>query len=243
MKYNTEKLKEEILKMNVLSISNVKQILGTNSPATTARKLKAISAVSCYSHAGGYYTLPRIPEYDKNGLWSCNDIWFSIDGTSLKTICRLIRESSGGLFSCELDKLLHVRTANSLTKLYGDKVLSRYQINSRYLYLWPRHEKSQLKIRRTSLFASKTVPGYKNVEIGHYLMSFLKLLNEKQKRLFLGLESMKYGRGGDYAIAEISGVNRKTIGKGRRELEGENINMERVRIAGGGRKELKKKRY
>jgi len=243
MKYNTETLEKEILKMNVLSISKAKQILGTNSPATTARKLKKISAVSCYSHAGGYYTLPEIPEYDKNGLWSCNDIWFSVDGTSLKTICRLIRESPGGLFSCELDKLLHVRTANSLTKLYGDRLLSRHQINSKYLYLCPGHEKSQLKSRRASVFSTNTVPGYENGKMGNYLMSFLNLLNEKQKRLFLGFESMKYGRGGDYAIAEISGVNRKTIGKGRRELEAENINMERVRITGGGRKELKKKRY
>ena len=243
MKYNIEKLKEAFFKMNVLAISKAKQILGTNSPATVARKLKAISAISCYSHAGGYYTLPRIPEYDENGLWNCNDIWFSIDGTSLKTICRLIRESPGGLFSCELDKVLHVRTANSLTKLYGDKFLSRYQINSRYLYLWPEYENSQLKTRKSSFFGSRTIPGYENGKMVHYLMSFLNILNEKQKRLFLGFESMKYGRGGDYAVAEISGVNRKTIGKGRRELEEENINMERIRIMGGGRKELKKKRY
>ncbi len=89
---------------------------------------------------------------------------------------------------------------------------------------------------------NKSVPGYENEKMADYLMSFLNLLNEKQKRLFLGFESMKYGRGGDYAIAEISGVNRKTIGKGRRELATENIDMTRVGIAGGGRKELKKKR-
>lgn len=243
MKYTTEKLKKEFIKMNVLSISKVKQILGTKSPATTARKLKTVSAVSCYSHAGGYYTLPPIPEYDEKGLWSYNDIWFSRDGTSLKTICRFIRESPGGLFSCELDKLLHVRTGNSLTKLYGDKVLSRLQVSSRYLYLWPQYENAQLKTRRTISLGNKTVPGYENEQMGHYLKSFLTLLNEKQKRLFLGFESMKYGRGGDYAISEMSGVNRKTIGKGRRELATENIDMERVRITGGGRKELKKKRY
>ena len=243
MKYNTEELKEELLKTKVLSMSEAKNILGTNSSATVARKLKALGAISSFSHAGGYYTLPSIPDYDENGLWNCSGIRFSIDGTSLKTIRRLVRESSEGLFSEELDRLLHVRTANSLTKLYCGGVLSRRQLNSKYLYLWPKHESLQLKTRKTSLFEHKVIPGYENKEIKNHLMRFLNILNEKQKRLFLGFESMRCGRGGDYAIAEISGVNRKTIGKGRRELEKSNIDLKRVRNVGGGRKELKKKRY
>jgi len=243
MKYSVEKLEEAFLKMKVLSISKVKQILGTNSSATAARKLKEINAVSCYSHAGGYYTLSHIPLYDKNGLWSYNDIWFSVEGTCLKTICRLIRESEEGFFCYELDALLHIKTGNSLTKLYRERILSRRQINSKYLYLWPELEKLQLKKRMTFFLRGKIVPGYENAEMKYYLKSFLDILNEKQKRLFLGFESMKYGRGGDYAIAEISGINRKTIGKGRRELEAGNINMERIRIMGGGRKGLKKKKY
>jgi hypothetical protein len=66
-------------------------------------------------------------------------------------------------------------------------------------------------------------------------------LNEQHKRLYLGLESIKLGHGGDVVVSQISGVNVKTIARGRRELQEKNVNSTRLRKIGAGRPGLKKK--
>ncbi|GJQ57525.1 MAG: hypothetical protein D8M57_18930 [Candidatus Scalindua sp. AMX11] len=237
-----EKLKRTFVEKKVLSLSDVKKTLGTSARITAIRKCKKLGTVTSYSHKGSYYVLPTTPSYDKHGIWNINDIWFSANGTLLKTISWLVQHSEVGYFSHELDELLHVRTGNSLTSLFVQKYLYRLQVNSRYLYLWPSQKDVQLKARKIKL-SKKGIPGYENKEMELPLTLFLSVLNEKQKRLFLGFESMRYGLGGDYAIATLTGVNRKTIGKGRRELERGYVNAERIRDIGAGRGELKKKKY
>ena len=67
-------------------------------------------------------------------------------------------------------------------------------------------------------------------------------LDERQKRLYLGLESIKVGHGGDAFISQITGVNVKTIARGRRELQSKDVPQDRIRRAGAGRPALKKNR-
>ena len=68
------------------------------------------------------------------------------------------------------------------------------------------------------------------------------LLNEKQRRLYAGLESLRLGRGGDQGIAELLGIDVATVAKGRRQLLRRDVEVERVLRAGGGRKRVEKKR-
>ncbi len=63
-------------------------------------------------------------------------------------------------------------------------------------------------------------------------------LDERQRRLLLGVEAMGLGRGGIKAIAAATGVHPDTIGRGVREMEGVPSPQARVRNAGGGRKTL-----
>lgn len=79
-------------------------------------------------------------------------------------------------------------------------------------------------------------------EVKAAIILFYSLLNEKERRLYAGLESMKIGRGGDTAISELLGIDRKTIARGRNELLGDTIDIERTRQKGAGRKGLKKNR-
>lgn len=62
-------------------------------------------------------------------------------------------------------------------------------------------------------------------------------LDEQQRRWFVALEAERLGRGGDTWLAQITGLNRRTIRRGRRELAAELAGRptERVRAAGGGR--------
>jgi hypothetical protein len=62
-------------------------------------------------------------------------------------------------------------------------------------------------------------------------------LDEQQRRWFVALEAERLGRGGDTLLARITGLNRRTIRRGRRELAAGLAERptERVRAPGGGR--------
>ena len=55
-------------------------------------------------------------------------------------------------------------------------------------------------------------------ELKAAIVLFSSMLNEKQRRLYAGLESLKLGYGGDQRIAEFIGMDPHTVAKGRREL-------------------------
>jgi transposase len=63
-------------------------------------------------------------------------------------------------------------------------------------------------------------------------------LDERQRRLLLGVEASQIGRGGIKAIAAATGVHPDTIARGVREVQGDAEPRPRVRAAGGGRKKL-----
>lgn len=72
---------------------------------------------------------------------------------------------------------------------------------------------------------------------------FLSRLDEQQRRWFVALESKRIGHGGDQLPAQITGLNEKTIRRGRRELDQSLSNrpVQRVRLPGAGRPLVEKK--
>lgn len=79
-------------------------------------------------------------------------------------------------------------------------------------------------------------------ELRAAIVLFSSLLDEKQRRLYAGLEALKTGRGGDARIAELLGLDVGTVARGRGELLARDVEVDRVRRAGGGRKPVEKKR-
>jgi hypothetical protein len=72
---------------------------------------------------------------------------------------------------------------------------------------------------------------------------FLSRLNEPQRRWYVGLLSQKTGNVSDRELAKITGLDEKTIQKGRQELDAElvAVPMDRQRRMGGGRPRAEKK--
>jgi len=69
------------------------------------------------------------------------------------------------------------------------------------------------------------------------MVSFYRLLSEKDRRLYAATESLKLGYGGITYIASVLKCDRKTIHRGIFELQHPNkINESGVRVKGGGRK-------
>jgi len=74
------------------------------------------------------------------------------------------------------------------------------------------------------------------------ILLFMATLDEKQRRQYAGLESLRIGRGGDRRVAQLTGLNAHTIAKGRKELEQQDLDLGRIRRPGAGRRPLEKKR-
>jgi transposase len=75
-------------------------------------------------------------------------------------------------------------------------------------------------------------------KLSEKISSFLPILNEEQKRIYLASESNYIGRGGKTKIGKLIGVSHNTINKGLKEmLSGKPSGTEtRIRKEGGGRK-------
>jgi hypothetical protein len=243
MQYEIESLKKLFIEKKILPLPEIMEAIGTSSRITAARKLSKLNCISSYTNCGRYYTISTIPQYDSNGIWSYNGIFFSEADTLNNTVANFVKNSAMGYFSAELDAIVYARTANSLTKLIKDNILLREQINNKYLYLWPTRRNEQLTLRKTILQNEFKTTENEILGTQNSLRLFLKILNEKQRRLFLGYESLRLGKGGDIAISILSGANIKTVAKGRRELINGNVTPERIRKAGAGRPGFKKTKY
>jgi hypothetical protein len=67
-------------------------------------------------------------------------------------------------------------------------------------------------------------------------------LDEQQRRWYVALESNSIGHGGDRLLSPITGLDEKTIRRGREELAASLADRptERVRRAGGGRPQTRR---
>jgi len=81
------------------------------------------------------------------------------------------------------------------------------------------------------------------VEHHRQMNLFLSRLNEPQRRWYVGLLSQQPGNPSDRQLAKITGLDEKTIQRGRQELEDERFELphERQRREGGGRPRAEKK--
>lgn len=73
------------------------------------------------------------------------------------------------------------------------------------------------------------------------IILFFCMLNEQQKRLYAGLESMKLGHGGDQKIADLLGMDVHTVSNGRKQILNQEVLLDRVRSGGAGRPAVEKK--
>lgn len=233
----------------IATIDEIKVALDTGADATVFRKLAALPYRTSYSHRGRYYTLDDIPDYDDLGLWSFRAVWFSRRGTLLATAQALVEEAEAGYFATELESLLHVEVKGCLLKLVNAQRLVREKHFGRFLYCSAisSRRKQQIGTRRRweaepSVGEALVAPEIMPDELKAAIILFFSLLDEKQRRLYAGLEALKVGHGGDRQVAELLSLDVGTVARGRRELLARDVELERTRRSGGGRKRLEKKR-
>jgi hypothetical protein len=248
-RYSSRTLRKLLRAQKIASMSEMKEALGTNVDVTIFRKLAELGYRTSYSNRGQYYTLEQIPEFDGWGLWSFRSVYFSKCGTLRATAEALVDESEKGFFATELEALLHVEVKGCLRKLVVEKSISREKVCGRYLYCSSDSACRKEQTRARGIYESKTTPGGALVhdevmpdELRAAIVLFFSLLDEQQRRIYAGLESLKLGHGGDQRIADLFNLDRGTVAKGREELLTRDIGVEeRIRKPGAGRKAHEKK--
>ena len=119
----------------VADLSRLGRALDTHSRMSVFRRLSSFDYLSSYSHAGRYYTLRSIPQFDADGLWRYEGIGFSRDGTLKATALRLVQTSQQGRTQRELQLRLGVRVHNPLLELVEHKQLRREVVDDEYVYV------------------------------------------------------------------------------------------------------------
>lgn len=248
LSYRPDELRALLRRNQIATLNEMKQALGTPVDVTVFRKLKPLDYLTSYSHRGRYYTLREIARFDDHGLWSQADVWFSRFGTLLSTAEVFVNRSPRGYFADELARALHVEVQDALHQLTQQHRVTRQMLSGLYLYTATDRaiQRGQLLTRRTveavPTVADASVLQVSEEELKASILLFYSLLDEQKRRLYAGLESLKLGRGGDSQLADFLDLDPHTIARGRQQLLAQDVEVDRARRTGGGRKPVEKKR-
>jgi hypothetical protein len=212
---------------------------------TVFRKLREIPYHTSYSHRGRYYALDEVIRFDGRGLWTYRDVHFSRLGSLVDTAERFVNDAERGLFASELAQIVQVDVEEPLLRLVRQQRLAREKVSGAYLYCARDSARRRAQILAREVGPPSEQQQRRDLALDQSkaaLVLLLGLLDERQRRLFAGLESMLLGWGGDRRIAEMTGLDVHTVAKGRRELLEGKLLAERIRRPGGGRKAVEKKR-
>jgi hypothetical protein len=144
-------------------------------------------------------------------------------------------------FASELESVLHVPVKEPLLRLVEQDRIARQSVSGLDLYCAssPATRLQQLRARQLLQESSAAAsPGSSSAEMQAAIVLFASLLDEKQRRLYAGLESLRLGA--DRQIAELLHQDPHTVAKGRRQLLAQEVEVGRIRRMGGGRKPVGK---
>ena len=250
IRFHTDTLESFLKEKKIATMAELKAVLNTEIDMTIFRKLQQLGYQTSYSHRGMYYALKTVIRFDHQGLWTFNAARFSIYGTLLATVKAFVNQSEAGHSAHELEDLLFVAVKEPLLQLFRDGHIHREKFPGQYVYFSsdPSTQRKQTLFRREQDFSSVPPGGVEGTrsdlstqEIKAAIVLFYSVLDEKQRRLYAGLESLKLGHGGDQKMAELLDLDSHTVSKGRQELLRHEFESQRVRRRGAGRKSVEKK--
>jgi hypothetical protein len=232
----------------IVTMLEMKAALGTTVDRTVLRKLQEFPYHCSYSHRGKFYTLDALAEFDDRGLWTFQGAHFSRFGTLIDTAEQFVTRSDRGYLASELAAELQTPVKEPLLKLVNVRRLVRNEVTGHYVYFATDRTKRTEQVHlRHSPVTAESVPFMRDPlaqtsdETRAAIVLFFSTLDERQRRLYAGLESLRLGHGGDRRIAELTGLDVHTIAKGRAELFERDVQVERIRRPGAGRPALEKK--
>jgi hypothetical protein len=135
-------------KRPVVTLDTLLATLRTRSRMSVFRRLSAIGYLTSYSHAGRYYTLQEIPEFEEGGLWHHLGVSFSRYGSLKNTVEHIVNDSEAGKTHPELELSLRVRVHNTLLDLVEEERIGRVQTDRYFLYVSAKRRKAKAQVAR-----------------------------------------------------------------------------------------------
>jgi hypothetical protein len=162
---------------DVVTFEEMQNALGAASRATTFRYLKQVQYMRSYNHNGRYYTFRDPTRFDRWGLCSHEDIYFSRDGELGNTVRRLVGESEAGMTQRELQNLLKVRVQVLLLEAVRHDQIRRELVEGFYLYLHndPAIGNTQLKSRHERIASRRFLQDSVKID-DHIIIEVLLIL-------------------------------------------------------------------
>lgn len=151
MEENRQRLLRVFRREKVLDMSTLGGQFPSRSRRSLFRDLAQLGYLTSYSHAGRFYTLADIAEFDEQGLWFFRDIGFSCAGTLKQTVALEVEQAPEGRTHAELWELLRVRVHNTLLGLVREGRVAREPFEGLHLYVSADAERAaQQRKRRTA---------------------------------------------------------------------------------------------
>ncbi len=239
--YHFRTVEKYLENVKIATLNQIKGVLNNPTTMTVFRILKHLCYHSSCTHNGKYYTLDKIADFNTDGLWMYQSVLFSMHGTLIETVLMLIEKSKSGRSSSELNTILFTETREALLKLIKREKVLREKIDGSYVYLSTdkqKHRKQLLMRNEVGISAEGT-----NVlahELKAAIVLFYSILDEQQRRLYAGLESIRLGTGGDRVISRLLNIDSNTVARGRKALLDEEVVTKGTRKTGAGRPSIKK---
>jgi hypothetical protein len=100
-----EKAQRHLERVKIFTVEQAASTLGC-SISNTRLKIKKWGTYTSYNCNGRFYTLSKVPVFDRNDLWRHDIAAFSKHGNLKKTVVHLVISSQGGLTGRQLGELL-----------------------------------------------------------------------------------------------------------------------------------------
>lgn len=153
------RLTRHLKRKPVADLQTIQRVLGTTSRTTVFRVLSEAGYLTSYSHAGRYYTLEEIPQFDDQGLWSHGEALFSKYGTLRATIVRFVQDAPAGQTHGELRDRLRLRVHDTLRELSKARQIGRVQLERLFLYVSVEQAAARAQLaERRRLLDSQALP-------------------------------------------------------------------------------------
>lgn len=136
----------QLFKKNlILDMNSIQKSFPNRSRCSIFRDLHEIGYISSYNKAGCYYTLKIIPQFDTDGIWRHEGVFFSSHGSLKETVKHMVDISAAGHTHPELQQTLGLRVHNTLLDLVSVKAIVREMFEGLYVYT---HNNPEIKLRQ-----------------------------------------------------------------------------------------------
>ena len=135
-KFSEEKLARvlnSLEEMKVFTLDTLVSCLSCSVP-TARLKMKQWGTYTSYNQNGRYYTMPKVPRFNDNGLWHYREIYFSQYGNLKNTIIALVSGSSFGLTGKEIGSIVRLDPRSFLHHFRNTKGIQREKREGVYVY-------------------------------------------------------------------------------------------------------------